>query len=188
MDQLSRQEIQTKCEQYKINENDFITNGKVQQALNKIESKLDKSVIALDNLGCEVISELIKTGRIAIPNLLKFDHCSSNIYQIINELLANDISEVEITEYWGNTFQLRISKKENISIGFLFGFFDEIQTKFRISEYSISQTSMEQIFNNFANQDDFGNNVNDENKANLNKNHKPILKLNKNTLNQYIKL
>jgi len=97
------------------------------------------------------------------------------------------VSQIEIIEYWGNTYQLRISKKENISIGFLFGFFDEIQTKFRISEYSVSQTSMEQIFNNFANQDDFGNNVNEEKSANLNKNHKPKLNFNKTTLSQIIK-
>jgi hypothetical protein len=40
--------------------------------------------------------------------------------------------------------------RDNYSIGYLFGLFEDIKEQFFISEYSVSQTSLEQIFNNFA--------------------------------------
>ena len=43
-------------------------------------------------------------------------------------------------------------KKEHSdkSIGFFFGLFDESKEKYFVTEYSIQQTSLEQIFNKFA--------------------------------------
>ncbi len=58
----------------------------------------------------------------------------------------------------------------------MFGLFDDIQVSCKISEYSISQTSMEQIFNNFANQDDFDNQREGESLS-KNVNHKPVIKV-----------
>jgi len=43
--------------------------------------------------------------------------------------------------------------KDGYSIGYLFGQMEEIKDTFSISEYSVSQTSLEQIFNIFARED-----------------------------------
>ena len=39
---------------------------------------------------------------------------------------------------------------EQKSIGFLFGLFEEKKDEFHVTEYSLQQTSLEQIFNTFA--------------------------------------
>ena len=60
-------------------------------------------------------------------------------------------SDVSIIAYWENNFKLKIKKNSNSShIGFLFGFIEDQKNSCHISEYSISQTSLEQIFNSFA--------------------------------------
>lgn len=41
-------------------------------------------------------------------------------------------------------------KRGDFSIGYLFGLIEDSKTEFEISEYSVAQTSLEQIFNNFA--------------------------------------
>jgi hypothetical protein len=58
-------------------------------------------------------------------------------------------SKCEVIEHFGNTWKLKVSR-DNFSIGFLFGMMEELQPRFFISEYSVAQTTLEQIFNNFA--------------------------------------
>ena len=50
----------------------------------------------------------------------------------------------------------------NKSIGFFYGLFEEIKEKCFITEYSIQQTSLEQIFNKFASNQGKINKTNDE--------------------------
>ena len=51
-----------------------------------------------------------------------------------------------------NSFLFKMKKKEenNKSIGYLFGLFETHKEECHITEYSIQQTSLEQIFNKFA--------------------------------------
>lgn len=129
-------------------------------------------------------SEFELNGNVTVSNFLQWNYSLTNILGIISELLKT-LTEVEITEYWGSTFQLKIDRNRNedkISIGYLFGAFNEFQEKFNISEYSISQTSMEQIFNNLANKDDFGQSKLDKDDL-VKQNHKPKITVN----NDYIK-
>ncbi len=61
--------------------------------------------------------------------------------------------DVFIVEFWGSNFKMKILKNENQnSIGYLFGLFEDQKKDYFLSEYSISQTSLEQIFNKFANE------------------------------------
>ena len=142
------------CRRINLKENGPIESNNVGNFLKLINSKVNKEIIKKTDFGCELYREFEVNGNTTVKNFLNWDSSINNILGLIREMLSS-VSEVEITEYWGTTFQLRISKKEKITIGFLFGFFDEMKEKYNISEYFISQTSMEQIFNNFANQDDF---------------------------------
>ena len=40
--------------------------------------------------------------------------------------------------------------RDNYSIGYLFGMMEDIQAASNVSEYSVAQTTLEQIFNIFA--------------------------------------
>ena len=54
-------------------------------------------------------------------------------------------------EQCGDFYKLRVPK-ENKTIGWLFGQIEDKKKDLGIQEYSISQTSLEQIFQMFANQ------------------------------------
>lgn len=45
---------------------------------------------------------------------------------------------------------MRVARQQK-TIGFVFGYLDEIKGHCDISEYSVSQTTLEQIFQSFAN-------------------------------------
>ncbi len=125
---------------------------------------------------------MVQFGSVNVKQLIQWNSTTYFIYKIIEHLI-HTFPEVEISEYWGNTFQLKIPKQDNVTIGYLFGLFDNIQADCKISEYSISQTSMEQIFNNFANQDDFDTQRVGESLSRT-VNHKPVIKVNTEVLNK----
>ena len=68
--------------------------------------------------------------------------------EIIQEL-EMIFSTLQIIEHHGNNYKFKVSK-DGHSIGYLFGYMEDIKTKFDVIEYSVSQTTLEQIFNNFA--------------------------------------
>lgn len=68
--------------------------------------------------------------------------------EILVELL-NTFSDVKVNEHYGNFFKFQVSRDDK-SIGQLFGIMEDLKQNVEIGEYQVSQTSLEQIFNNFA--------------------------------------
>lgn len=66
------------------------------------------------------------------------------MYTLMKDL-CNDFEEVELLEKYGSYVKIRVSKKEH-SLGALFGIIEDLKNKFPISDYSVSQTTLEQIF------------------------------------------
>ena len=64
-------------------------------------------------------------------------------------MLEIEFKELKILEHYGNFWKIKVSRDE-FSIGYLFGLMEKIKGNFNISEYSVAQTSLDQIFNNFA--------------------------------------
>jgi hypothetical protein len=54
-----------------------------------------------------------------------------------------------VIEHFSNRFNVKVARNKH-SIGFVFGFMEEMKSEFAISEYSATQTTLEQIFNMFA--------------------------------------
>lgn len=82
--------------------------------------------------------------------LIEWSFYTENTLKCLTTITDN-FENVSIVEFWDNIFKLKI-KKENSknSIGFLFGQIENQKKDCYLSEYSISQTSLEQIFNMFA--------------------------------------
>lgn len=59
--------------------------------------------------------------------------------------LARNFSQVELIEQCSDFFKFRIPRDDK-TIGFLFGNIEDKKHDLHISEYSVSQTSLEQIF------------------------------------------
>ena len=83
-------------------------------------------------------------------------------------------NEVILSEFIENNFLFKIKKSNNSkSIGFLFTLLEKEKDACEITEYSIQQTSLEQIFNKFAEnqgktEEDIKNTEKVENNININ--------------------
>ena len=67
------------------------------------------------------------------------------------DYLSNIFSQVEMLEQCGDFYKLRVPKQDK-TIGWLFGHLEEKKDELGIQDYSVSQTTLEQIFQMFANQ------------------------------------
>jgi len=94
---------------------------------------------------------------VSYSNFLTWLHVQQHGMLIINSL-CEQFPSVEILEQYSDYFKLRVPRGDK-SIGFVFGFIEGQREAFQIAEYSVSQTTLEQIFQSFANQrvddDDF---------------------------------
>jgi hypothetical protein len=60
-----------------------------------------------------------------------------------------------MTEHYQTFFNFKVEKDSNMTIGYLFGVIEGAKDGLGISEYTLSQTTLEQIFNMFANQPEY---------------------------------
>ena len=65
-------------------------------------------------------------------------------------MLEKKFERVDLIEQCGDFFKLRVPRQDK-NIGFLFGLIEQKKQEMKISEYGVSQTSLEQIFQDFAN-------------------------------------
>ena len=84
-----------------------------------------------------------------LRNLVEYLNAQEYGFRIINWMCRN-FAQVEVLEQCGEFFKLRVPK-ENKTIGWLFGQLEFEKRGLGIQEYSVSQTTLEQIFQNFAN-------------------------------------
>ena len=105
-----------------------------------------------DGLGADLIVEanLDSHGQVRQRNLIEWLKAQFFGFKIIL-FLTRHFSKVEVLEQCGEFFKLRVPS-ENKSIGWIFGNLEAQKANLSIQEYSVSQTTLEQIFQNFANQ------------------------------------
>lgn len=85
-----------------------------------------------------------------LTNLLQFLKAHSYGFSVLTFLTRN-FEKVEVLEQCGEFFKLRVPKEQK-TIGWLFGQLETEKRGLGIEEYSVTQTTLEQIFQNFANQ------------------------------------
>lgn len=56
-------------------------------------------------------------------------------------------------EHYDTRLRFRVPKNDK-TIGFFFGYLQDMKDKYRMDDYSASQTTLEQIFNSFAREDE----------------------------------
>ena len=83
-----------------------------------------------------------------ILHLIEWLHVMNNALKIV-KCLAKEFGTVEILNHHNSSFKFRVLRHDK-SIEFLFGLMEDKKEKFGISEYSASQTTLEQIFEGFA--------------------------------------
>ena len=104
---------------------------------------------------------IIKNNMATIKALGKF---SSFIFSHI--LLVEEFGVAMLLEQYAPRYRYRVPKGDK-SVGYFFGFMEELQKKLDIDEYSVSQTTLEQIFNGFAREGAREVEVREFNKSNI---------------------
>jgi len=109
-----------------------------------------------------MMAELNAGRKVKARTVANFLHIEQRGLQIAQEIAA-EFGDVRVPEHIGSFFKFRIDKsQEQHTIGFVFGYLQTLVEKYGISQYSASQTSLNQIFQIFAKQaevffSDFGN-------------------------------
>jgi len=68
----------------------------------------------------------------------------------IHEWLEKEFRRISLIEHYGSYYKFKLEKRDEVSIGALFGKIEDVKVQLKIEEYSLSQTTLEQIFNMFA--------------------------------------
>jgi ATP-binding cassette, subfamily A (ABC1), member 3 len=100
-------------------------------------------------LGSDLVFEAAQgQGEVRISNLVTFIYTMQYGLKVAT-LLAKNFASVELIEQCSDFFKFRIPR-ENKTIGSLFGLVEDQKIECNIAEYSVNQTSLEQIFQTFA--------------------------------------
>ncbi len=99
-----------------------------------------------------MMADLTQGRKVKATTVLNFLFIEQRAFSLAQEL-AIEFGDVRVAEHIGSFFKFRVDKsKEHHSIGFVFGYLQDIVTKYHIDQYSASQTSLNQIFQTFAKQ------------------------------------
>ena len=136
---------------YNIDKNIKINKDNIDNILTLIKKEYYSSEIRHGRLGEKLLRDMDKNNGISINSLLSWVFYVQNAIKFV-EFGKDNFSKIIIEENMDNNFLFKMKKKEedNKSIGYLFGLFETHKEECFITEYSIQQTSLEQIFNKFA--------------------------------------
>lgn len=95
-----------------------------------------------NGLGHDLYKEAIgQNGFVNVTNFITWLHVQINGQKII-QLLLNDFRQVELFEQFNDYYKLKIPRVDK-TIGYVFGLIENKKQAFQISEYSVSQTTLE---------------------------------------------
>ena len=128
----------------------LVDEGNVEDILKKLGKSNFLEELKEERLGERINREMKLNGNVPISTLLNWIFFVENALKFI-QTGRNYFDEIILSEHIENNFLFKMKKEHSDkSIGFFFGLFEESKEKFFVTEYSIQQTSLEQIFNKFA--------------------------------------
>jgi ATP-binding cassette subfamily A (ABC1) protein 3 len=168
LSQIDQEEI---LEKNNLEKNLLINKDNVESILNSLGKNYFKEELKEGRLGSRINKSLNLNSGVSIGVLLNWIFFVENAIKFIQK--GKDyFEEIILAEYIENNFLFKMKKGNNTkSIGFFFGLFEESKEECNVTEYSIQQTSLEQIFNKFAsNQGKVNNEIEQEKMLVENKN------------------
>ena len=122
----------------------------VKEILTKIKKTNYIKYLTKEGIGRKIYHEVIVNGDINIQALINWTRYVTCAMRMIKVVLPH-FKEIILAEFIENNFLFKVKKgNESKSIGFLFTLLEKEKENCEITEYSIQQTSLEQIFNKFA--------------------------------------
>ena len=132
---------------FTVNEN--VSQAHVAAALTSVGAEYLFEQIADHESGAHLHEELKERKQVDVRSLAEWVLLES-IGSKIFEWLIVEFKEVRLIEHYGSYYKFKLEKAQNFSIGFLFGKIEEVKMNLMIQEYSLSQATLEQIFNMFV--------------------------------------
>ena len=118
--------------------------------MKKINKSNFEKYLVKEGIGRKIYHEVTVNGDINIQALINWTRYVTCGMKMIKVVLPH-FKEVILSEFIENNFLFKIKKSADLkSIGFLFTILEKEKEECEITEYSIQQTSLEQIFNKFA--------------------------------------
>ena len=150
---LSEKRMENLLTRLHINEVKDIQTKDVISFLNSInKSNLTKEIDkGIKGLGHKLMKEISMRGRVPCTKIISWCYYIESALKVVDKVKKH-FPDVILSENVENSFLFKVKKGEGKkSIGFLFGIVEEAKDECHIEEYSIQQTSLEQIFNKFTN-------------------------------------
>ena len=136
----------------KFDRNLKINMDNINQILTELNEKNYIDELKQGRFGSKLIRDIKMNNGIPIRTLISWIFFVKNALKFIQKA-KQYFEEIILTEHIDNNFLFKMKKNnETKSIGFFFGLFENNKDECFVTEYSIQQTSLEQIFNMFENE------------------------------------
>ena len=124
--------------------------NEAKEILKKIKKAKFCNYLNEKGIGRKIYHEINISGNTGIQTLINWTRYVTYSMKLISVVIPH-FKEIILSEFIENNFLFKIKKEENSkTIGFLFSLLENQKDPCEITEYSIQQTSLEQIFNKFA--------------------------------------
>jgi len=130
----------------KYNESTKMNKEEVAQLLQRAKAIHLQKEITPDGVGAPIYYEIQK-GSVSADYLAEWILIERN-GELVHHMLQERFTGVTLIEHFQSFY--RYSIDSNISIGKVFGMFEDNKKQMNIMQYSVRQSTIEQIFNSFA--------------------------------------
>ena len=140
---------------YNIDKKLRVNRDNIENILERVNKLNYMGEIQEGRLGEKLMRYMEKSNGISVDYLLSWVFYVKNAIKFVY-FGKDNFEKIIIQENMDNSFLFKMKKKkeDNKSIGYLFGLFETYKEECYITEYSLQQTSLEQIFNKFAENQD----------------------------------
>ena len=160
---LTENKFEKILNEYDLNKNMKINLENIESILNKIGEGHFIDELKQGRFGSKLIRDIHINGYIPIRALISWTFFVKNALKFIKKS-QRYFESIILTEHIDNNFLFKMKKNNNTkSIGFFFGLFENNKDNCHVTEYSIQQTSLEQIFNMFEDKQRQANLANKQN-------------------------
>jgi ABC-type multidrug transport system ATPase subunit len=158
---LSEKKFEKIINEHELDKNMKINMNNIEEVLKELgESNFIKE-LTKGRFGSKLIRDIQINNEIPIRALISWTFFVKNALKFIKKS-EKYFETIILIEHIDNNFLFKMKKNNNTkSIGFFFGLFENNKDNCYVTEYSIQQTSLEQIFNMFEDkQRKTNNNIN----------------------------
>ena len=146
---LSEKNFQKIINEHSLDTEMKIDMSNIEEILHKLNQSNYINELKKGRFGSRLIRDIEMNKSITIRALINWIFFVKNALSFIKNAQPY-FENIILTEYIDNNFLFKMKKNSKTkTIGFFFGLFENNRDKFFVTEYSIQQTSLEQIFNMF---------------------------------------